>query len=122
MGYPVNSPTELSASIVVTIIRDLTTTVQSVAIPSGAKWVHLSYRLLPGATAVTNQFAKFVVNASTDSDAAAKLATDNTNIPLFQGDDVSVGAQSGSLITRLDLVTGQAVGAEKTVVRIMAGI
>ena len=122
MGYPVNPPTELDAYVGSTVIRDLSTTLQTVLFPTGAKWIQLTYRLLPGATAVTNQFAKIVVNASTDADATGKLGIDGANLPLFQGDDVALSAQSGSLITRLDMLTEAVVGAEKTALRIVWGV
>lgn len=122
MGLPVNSPTELAAYVGSTVIRDLSTTRQTISLPSGAKWVQITYRLLPGATATANQFAKVVLNASTDSDAAGKLALDGANIPIFQGDDVAFAAQSDSLITRIDVVTEAAVGTEKTVMRIIYGV
>lgn len=122
MGYPVNSPTELAAYVGATVIRDLSTTLQTVLIPSGAKWVQLTYRLLPGATGVTNQFAKFLVNASNDSDATGKLGVDGANIPIFQGDDIAIAADSTSYITRLDFIAEQALGAEKTAIRVVWGV
>lgn len=121
-GYPVESPTERTAALVSSIIRDITTTRQSISLPSGAKWVSISYRLLPGATATANQFLRAVVNASSDSDADGKLATDNAFIPVFQGDDVSLAANADALITRVDLITSAAVGSEKTIVRVLAGV
>lgn len=122
MGLPVNTPTELAAYVGSTVIRDLSTTLQTVSIPSGAKWVQLTYRLLPGATATANQFAKLVVNATTDSEATGKLAVDGANLPIFQGDDLAIAAQSDSLITRLDVLTEAAVGTEKTALRIVWGV
>lgn len=117
-GYPVVPPADQIGIGVQSIIRDLTTTRQSVSLPSGAKAIVISYRLLPGATAVTNQFAKYVINAASDSDASGKLATDGAFIPLFQGDDHILAFESGSECTRIDLITEQAVGSEKTVVSI----
>lgn len=122
MGYPVNAPSELDAALVPAIIRDISTTRKNVALPSGAKWINISYRLLPGATAVSNQFLKACINASSDADANGKLATDGAFVPIFQGDDVTFAARADSLITRIDLITEIAVGAEKTVVRILAGV
>ncbi len=122
MGYPVNSPSELSAIVTTPIIRDITNTRQKMSFPSGAKWANVSYRLLPGATAVTNQFLKVVINASSDADADGKLATDNSFVPIFQGDDVTFSAESSSLITRIDLIAAVAVGAEKTIVRFVVGV
>ena len=89
MGYPVNPPSEQQAALAPAIIRDLTTTRQSVSYPSGALWLVLSYRLLPGATAVANQFARVVINAASDSDANGKLALDGAFVALCQGDDIS---------------------------------
>lgn len=122
MGLPTNSPTELAAFVGSTVIRDLSTTLQTVNLPSGAKWVQITYRLLPGATGVTNQFAKCVTNASTDAEATGKLGIDGANLPIFQGDDIALAAQVGSLITRLDFITEAAVGAEKTALRIVWGV
>ena len=122
MGLPVNSPSEVAAFVGSTVIRDLSTTLQTINLPTGAKWVQVTYRLLPGATAVTNQFAKLVVNAATDAEAAGKLGVDGSNMPIFQGDDIALAAQSDSLITRLDFITEVAVGAEKTALRIIWGV
>ena len=122
MGYPVNPPSEQQAALTPTIIRDLTTTRQSVSYPSGALWLVLSYRLLPGATAVTNQFARIVINAASDSDANGKLALDNAFIPLCQGDDIVLSASAADPITRVDVITSAAVGAEKTLLCINAGV
>jgi len=119
---PIYAPSELNASLTVPIIRDITTTRQKLSFPSGAKWIHISYRALPGSAAVTNQFLKIVVNASSDADADGKLATDNSFIPIFQGDDMTFSADSTSLVTRVDLIAALAVGAEKTIVRILAGV
>ena len=122
MGYPVNPPSEQQAALTPTIIRDLTTTRQSVSYPSGALWLVLSYRLLPGATAVTNQFARVVINAASDADANGKLALDNAFIPLCQGDDIVLSASAADPITRVDVITSAAVGAEKTLLCINAGV
>lgn len=122
MGYPVNPPSEQNAALTSAIVRDLTTTRQSTLYPSGALWAVLSYRLLPGATAVANQFARVVVNASSDADAAGKLAADGSFIPLCQGDDILLSASAADPITRLDYLTSAAVGAEKTILSINAGV
>ncbi len=122
MGLPVNSPSEALASLSTTTLRDITTTRQKISLPSGAKWAALSYRLLPGATAVANQFAKFVINAYNDTDAATKLAMDGAFVPICQGDDVIISAPSGDPIYRIDVVTEQAVGAEKTLFVVNAGV
>lgn len=122
MGYPVNPPSEQQAALTPAIIRDLTTTRQKVAYPSGALWLVLSYRLLPGATAVTNQFARVVINAASDADADGKLALDGAFMPLCQGDDLVLSASSTDPITRVDVISSAAVGAEKTVLAINAGV
>lgn len=122
MGLPVNAPSEATAALVPTVIRDLTTTRQKISLPSGALWVVLSYRLLPGATAVTGQIAKFVINAASDADAAGKLATDGACMMLAQGDDKIISATSSDPITRIDIVAEQVVGAEKTIIEILSGV
>ena len=121
MGMPVNSPSEVLASLAPFIARNVTTTRQSAQFPS-ALWATIIYRLLPGATAVTNQILKIVVNAASDADATGKLATDGAFIALVQGDDFTLSAPASDPITRIDFVTEQAVGAEKTIVQILAGV
>jgi len=119
---PVYGPGEYAASSTVTLKRDLSTTMQTMLYPSGAKWAKLVYRLLPGATAVTNQFAKFVINASSDADATGKLALDGAFYPIAQGDEFDVAAQVSDPILRIDFVAEQAVGAEKTIFSVIAGV
>lgn len=103
--------------------RDLTTTMQTAAFPQGIKWCVISYRLLPGATAVANQFAKFVINAASDADATGKLATDGAFIAIAQGDDWSFsGADNDDPIYRIDYISEAAVGAEKTIFQIVGGV
>ena len=113
---------EVPGAMATFIARDITTTRQVVQYASGAKWAVVSYRLLPGATAVTNQFAKFCINAASDADANGKLATDGAFVAICQGDDVLLSAYSLDPLTRIDFITEQAVGAEKTVLQILAGI
>lgn len=115
-------PSEMPASAALSIIRDLTTTRQKISLPSGALWAVLSYRLLPGATAVTNQFARFVINAASDADADGRLATDGAFFAITQGDDVLMSAGSASAITRIDVIASAAVGAEKTIFTVSAGV
>lgn len=122
MGLPVNAPSEALASLSSNLVRDLSTTVRKISLPSGAKWAVISYRLLPGATAVANQFAKFVVNAYNDTDAATKLSMDGAFVAVCQGDDVVISAPSGDPIYRIDVVSEQAVGAEKTLLSVSAGV
>lgn len=122
MGLPVNSPAEQLGGQNVTMLRNPSTTMQTVLYPSGAVSVAMSYRLLPGATAVAGQFARVVLNASSDADATGKLATDGAFIPLCQGDDIAFGAPGADPITRIDLRTSQAVGAEVTLLTIIAGV
>ena len=114
----VAAPSDVAGTGVQFIIRDLSTTLQTLTIPSGAKSLVISYRLLPGATATANQFAKYVINAANDAVAAGLLATDNAFIPLFQGDDHVLSFSAGSEATRIDIITEQAVGSEKTVVSV----
>jgi len=116
------SPGESPATLTMTHIADLTTTRQRVTFPSGAKWVQLSYKLLPGATAVTNQYAKACFNAASTADADGKLATTGAHVPVFQGDDLTFSFSDDNLCTVLDVITAQAVGAEKTILRVIAGV
>lgn len=122
MGIPVNSPSEQLAGQNVTLLRNPSTTIQTVLFPSGALSLALSYRLLPGGTAVAGQFACIAINAASDADASGKLATDNAFLPLCQGDDIAFGATSADPITRVDVKTSQAVGAETTLLTIIAGV
>lgn len=122
MGYPVNPPSEARASLATVLVRDLTSTRQKASFPSGALWAVLSYRLLPGATAVANQFAKVVINAASDADADGKLATDGAFVALCQGDDIVLSAPSDAPITRIDYMTAAAVSTEKTLLSISAGV
>ncbi len=122
MGLPVNSPAEQLGGQNVTIFRNPSTTRQTVLYPSGAISLAISYRLLPGATATASQFLRVVLNASSDADAAGKLATDNAFLAVFQGDDIALGASGSDPITRVDLLTSQAVGSEVTVVQLVAGV
>ena len=115
-------PSEMPAAATVALFRDITTTRQATQLPSGALWVAVSYRLLPGATAVTNQFARVVINASSDADANGRLATDGAFIPVCQGDDLLFSASSSDPIERIDVIASAAVGAEKTLLTIVAGV
>lgn len=122
MGYPVNPPSEARASLSTVLVRDLTSARQKASFPSGALWAALSYRLLPGATAVANQFAKVVINAASDADADGKLATDGAFVALCQGDDLVLSAPPDAPITRIDYMTAAAVSTEKTLLSISAGV
>lgn len=122
MGLPINSPSEQLGGQNVTILRNPSTTRQTVYYPSGALSVAISYRLLPGATATANQFLRVVFNAASDADAAGKLATDGAFLAVFQGDDIALGASGSDPITRVDLLTSQAVGTEVTIVQLVAGV
>jgi hypothetical protein len=117
-GYPVVPPSEADALLVPTSIANLTTTRQRIGF-EGAKWVSISYRLLPGATATAGQYAKLVINAASDADADGKLALTGGFIPVFQGDDILISAAS---ITRLDVIAAQVVGSESTMLRVLAGV
>ena len=118
----VASPSELAATLTQTHIADLTNTRQRISFPSGAKWVQISYKLLPGATATANQYAKVVFNALSTVDAAARLALTGAHVPIFQGDDLTFSFGDDNLCTVLDVITNAAVGSEKTIVRFIAGV
>ena len=109
-------------ALTVNIYRDISTSRQSVQYASGLKLAKFQYKLLPGATAVANQFMKIVVNAASDADATGKLATDGAFIPLCQGDSIELIATDSNPITRVDFLTEQAVAAEKTIFYILGGI
>lgn len=115
------TPDMVPASGVPTIKRDISTTLYTVTFPSGAKSVALSYFLLPGATAVTGQVLKYVVNAASDADATGKLALDACYM-LAQGADAQLAADASDPIYRIDFIADQAVGAEKTILMIAAGV
>jgi len=112
----------ISANFYATYISDLTTTRQKVSLPSGAVWLALQYRLETGETATANQWAKVVLNASSDADADGKLATVGAHFLLFQGDDIYLTAPQDDPITRIDLVSAAAVGSEETKLQILAGV
>lgn len=116
MPIPVSSD---SAAAVCSDISNLTTTRQKLSYPSGAKWLSLRYQLLPGATATASQYAKVVINASSDADADGKLALVGGYIPLFQGEDLQFDAAG---ITRVDVIAAVAVGTEVTRLRVIAGV
>lgn len=119
MGYPVNSPSEQQGTLTSNQIAGLTTTLQTILYPSGALTVSLSYRNLPGSTATAGQYAKVVINASSDSDANGKFATSGY-ITLCQGDDRVISGSSVAPITRIDLIAEKAVGSEVTLIDIEA--
>lgn len=117
------SPSELPATAVfLPPIADLTTTRQRILIPSGAKWVHLAYMLLPAATATANQYAKVCFNAVSISDADGKLAIPGAYFMLFQGQPEVFSFADDNLCTVIDVVAAQAVGSEKTMLRAVAGV
>lgn len=118
----VASPSERPATLVQTHIADLTTTRQRVSLPSGAKWVQITYRLLPGATATANQYAKACFNAASTADADGKLATTGAHVVVFQGDDLTFAFADDNLCTVVDVITAAAVGSEKTILRVLAGV
>jgi len=121
-GSLVMTTSEVPVATVPALIRDLSTTRQKLAYPSGAKFVSIMYKLLPGATAAANQFAKVVINATSDADADGKLSVDGSNIVICQGDDLIVYASTDSPIYRIDVKTEIAVGTEKTVFQVIAGV
>lgn len=106
----------------ITILRNPSTTRQTVLFPSGALSAAISYRLLPGATATAAQFGRVVFNAASDADADGRLSTDGAFLPICQGDDLSIGAQKDDPITRIDFRTSAAVGTEVTLLTIVAGV
>lgn len=122
MGIPVNSPAEQLGGQNVTLLRNPSTARQTALYPSGALSVAISYRQLPGGAVVAGQFARLVINAASDADADGRLATDGAFVPLCQGDDISFGAPGSDPVTRIDVRTSQAVGAETTLLTIIAGV
>ena len=118
----VAAPSEIPATLTQTHIADLTTTRQRVSLPSGAKWVQITYKLLPGATATANQYAKVCFNAASTADADGKLATTGAHVPVFQGDDLTFAFADDNLCTVVDVVTAAAVGSEKTILLVLAGV
>lgn len=118
MGQPVNPPSEQLGGLTTRTVFDLTTTRQKFNFPSGLLSGAISYRLLPGATAVTNQFARVVFNAASDADANAKLTLADSYYPLCQGDDLLFGSSPYDPITRIDVIASQAVGSEKTLLAV----
>lgn len=118
----VASPSELAATLTQTHIADLTTTRQRITLSSGAKWVQISYKLLPGATATSNQYAKACFNAASTADADGKLATIGAHVPIFQGDDLTFSFADDNLCTVVDVIAAQAVGSEKTILRVLSGV
>lgn len=116
------TPGDGFGALTVSLFPDVTNTQKTVQYPSGAKTLAVSYRLLPGATAVANQYAKIVLNAASDMDALGKLSTVGAFIPICQGDDLLLSAIEGDPITRVDLITAAAVGAEKTLLTLIAGV
>ena len=121
-GMPVEIAVEQRNALAPTQILDQSTTRASVAYPGGARTLILQYRLLPGATAVTGQVLRIATNASSDLDAAGKLATVGGFINLCQGDDLTLIASGADPIYRVDVVAEKAVGAEKTLLQILAGV
>ena len=118
----VYAPSDVPATLVPALVRDLSNVRQTLSYPSGAKWASVMYRLLPGATAATGQFVKIVVNAFSDTDAAGKLATDGASIVLTQGDEIVLTASQGDPIYRIDVIAAVAVGTEKTLLQVLAGV
>lgn len=121
-GALVMTTSEVPVNVVPSLIRDVSNVRQKMVYPSGAKFVSIMYKLLPGATAVSGQFLKIVVNASSDADADGKLSVDGSNIIMCQGDDIVLYASDLSPVYRIDVKTEIAVGSEKTVLQVVAGI
>jgi len=116
------APSEVQATLTQTHIVDLTTTRQRISLPSGAKWVQITYRLLPGATATANQYAKVCFNAVSTVAADANLSTTGAHVPVFQGDDMTFAFADDNLCTVIDVIAVAAVGSEKTILRVLAGV
>lgn len=121
-GMPVETAAEQRNALAPSQFRDPSTTRQSVAYPGGARSVMLQYRLLPGATATANQLLRVALNASSDLDAAGKLATAGAHLLLAQGDDLTLIASVADPIYRVDFQTEIAVGSEKTFLQLLAGV
>lgn len=121
-GMPVETAAEQRNALAPSQFRDVSTTRQSVAYPGGARSVLLQYRLLPGATATGNQILRVALNASSDLDAAGKLSTAGAYLLLAQGDDLTLIASASDPIYRVDFLTEQAVGTEKTFLQLLAGV
>lgn len=121
-GALVMTTSEVPVTVVPSLIRDVSNVRQKMVYPSGAKFVSIMYKLLPGATAVSGQFLKIVVNATSDADADGKLSVDGSNIIMCQGDDIVLYASDLSPVYRIDVKTEIAVGSEKTVLQVVAGV
>lgn len=121
-GYPIESPSERSAGVVIKVLIDVTNVRQKIELPTGAKWVSITYKLLPGATPTTGQYIKMAFNAASDDHANGLMVIPNASLPVFQGDDIQIPFEKPALCTRIDLQAVAAVGSEKTVVRIIAGV
>lgn len=121
-GMPVEISVESRNALAPSQYRDVTTTRQSAAYPGGARTLIIQYRLLPGATAVANQILRVALNATSDLDAAGKLSTSGGHILVAQGDTLTLVAGATDPIYRVDFQTEQAVGSEKTVLQLIAGV
>lgn len=121
MGLPVNPPSEQLGVLTAQHIADLTTSRQRISLPSGALWVNLHYLLLPGATATTGQYARFVVNAASDSDADGRL-THGPYFVLGQDHERGLSATAADPITRIDVIAAVAAGLEKTILSVTSGV
>lgn len=120
-GLPVIPPSEQLAVLTSQHIVNPSTTRQSFLLPSGALWINLRYRLLPGGTATAGQYLKVVANAASDTDAAGRLAN-GPFLVVGQGEEVAMSASTTDPITRIDIATAQAVGTETTMVSLNAGV
>lgn len=121
-GMPVETAAEQRNALAPSDYRDLSTTRQSASFPGGARSLTMQYRLQNGATATANQMLRVVFNSASDADATGKLVTKGAYVLLFQGEDLKVYASASDPIYRVDFVTEQAVGTEKTVLQILAGV
>lgn len=118
MSFPGN----ISRTTTITFNTNLSNTpVQTTTYPAGAFRFTASYRLLaPTANATAGQYAKVVVNAASDADAAGKLATAGQYYGIAQGDDWVYTADLANPVTRIDFTAAVAVGTESTYFQIIA--
>lgn len=121
-GMPVEIAAEQRNALAPSQFREVSTTRQNVNYPGGARTLMIQYRLLPGATATANQIMRVAINAANDLDATGKLATSGAYIALAQGDDLTLIASASDPIYRVDFVAEQAVGSEKTLLQLLAGV
>ena len=123
-GYPVEAPSERSATLTQTYIADLTTTRQRISFPSGARWVHVIFDDV-GTTAVNGQFCKMVfgtvTNPVTEAQANGILTTTGC-VALALDRSLTFSFTDGAEALTLDVIAAAAVGSGKTVLTVMWGV